>query len=77
MTSAKRRIVILGGGFGGVFAAKRLEKIFAKSKDVEIVLISDQNYLLLLRCYLRSRPAPLKRNTLSVPFALSSGEQRS
>ncbi len=46
MTSAKRRIVILGGGFGGVFAAKRLEKIFAKSKDVEIVLISDQNYLL-------------------------------
>ncbi len=46
MVPEKRRIVILGGGFGGVFAAKRLERIFAGSKDVEILLISEQNYLL-------------------------------
>ena len=43
MVPEERRIVILGGGFGGVFAAKRLERIFAKSKDVEIILISDQD----------------------------------
>ena len=46
MVPEERRIVILGGGFGGVFAAKRLERIFAGSKDVEILLISEQNYLL-------------------------------
>ena len=44
--SKQRRIVIVGGGFGGVFAAKHLESIFGRSKDVEIVLISEQNYLL-------------------------------
>ncbi len=46
MVPEERRIVILGGGFGGVFAAKRLERIFAGSKDVEILLISEKNYLL-------------------------------
>ena len=38
--------MILGGGFGGVYAAMHLEKIFARDEDVEIILISEQNYLL-------------------------------
>ena len=36
MVSKQGRIVILGGGFGGVLAAKHLERIFGTSKDVEI-----------------------------------------
>ena len=46
MASTRSRIVILGGGFGGVSAARRLERLFGGSQDVEIVLISDQNFLL-------------------------------
>ena len=46
MVSKQGRFVIVGGGFGGVFAARHLERIFGRSKDVEIVLISEQNYLL-------------------------------
>jgi NADH dehydrogenase len=40
------RILILGGGFGGVYAARRLERIFARRMDVEITLISGENFLL-------------------------------
>lgn len=45
--SGKARILILGGGFGGVYTARHLEKLFAKSSDVEIVLVSRENFLLM------------------------------
>jgi NADH dehydrogenase len=39
--------VILGGGFGGVYTARHLEKIFGRRTDVEIVLVSRDNYLVM------------------------------
>ena len=42
----KRRIVILGGGFGGVYAAIHLEKLLARASAVEISLISRDNFFL-------------------------------
>jgi NADH dehydrogenase len=44
--SPKRRIVILGGGFGGVYAALHLEKLLARERDVEICLVSRDNFFL-------------------------------
>src|SRR6202045_3230624 len=44
--SARKRIVILGGGFGGVYAALRLEKLLAREPEVEICLVSRDNYFL-------------------------------
>lgn len=38
----KHRVVVLGGGFGGVFTAKYLRRI--AGKDIEIVLISRHNF---------------------------------
>src|SRR3989454_8790352 len=38
--SAKKRIVILGGGFGGVYAALHLERLLAREPEVEICLVS-------------------------------------
>ena len=46
MTDRVRRIVILGGGFAGVSAAMHLEKLFAHDENLEIILISEENYLL-------------------------------
>ncbi len=46
MTTRAKRIVIVGGGFGGVYAALHLEKIFARDESIEIVLLSDENFLL-------------------------------
>src|ERR1700730_15517310 len=42
----KKRIIILGGGFGGVYAAMRLEKLLARRASVEIRLVSHDNFFL-------------------------------
>src|SRR5438034_4434218 len=42
----KKRIVILGGGFGGVYAAIHLEKLLARERTVEICLVSRDNFFL-------------------------------
>lgn len=39
------RIVILGGGFGGAFAAKQFAKVIGR-QDLEVILIDRVNYLL-------------------------------
>jgi NADH:quinone reductase (non-electrogenic) len=40
------RIVVLGGGFGGIEAIRVLEQRLGRRGDVEILLVSDKNYLL-------------------------------
>ncbi len=42
----KKRIVILGAGFGGVYTYKHLHKIFHHDKDVELVMVNRTNYFL-------------------------------
>jgi NADH:ubiquinone reductase (H+-translocating) len=42
-----KRIVILGGGFAGVLAARRLERLCKHRSDVQITLISRDNFLLM------------------------------
>jgi NADH dehydrogenase FAD-containing subunit len=41
------RILLLGGGFAGIYTARRLEKLFAGRNDVEIILVSRDNFLLM------------------------------
>src|SRR5215468_4175238 len=43
----KTRIVILGGGFGGVYTARHLERLCRRRPDVEVVLVSRDNFLLM------------------------------
>jgi len=46
---APLRVVILGGGFGGVAVAKELEHLVRKSgRPIEVTLISQSNYLLFV-----------------------------
>src|SRR5437764_10860811 len=45
-TPRKKRIVILGGRFGGVYAAIHLEKLLARVDAVKIFLISHDNFFL-------------------------------
>src|SRR5262249_22560118 len=40
-----KRIVVLGGGFGGLAAAQRLDRILRFDDDVEVTLVSDTNFL--------------------------------
>jgi NADH dehydrogenase len=40
------RILILGGGFGGVYTALHLERLLARDAGVEVTLVSAENFLL-------------------------------
>src|SRR5215471_11827314 len=42
-----KKIVILGGGFGGVYTARHLERLCKRRQDVEIVLVSRDNFLVM------------------------------
>ena len=42
----KTKVIILGGGFGGVYTALRLDKTLARRADVEVILVSRDNFLL-------------------------------
>jgi len=41
------RIVVLGGGFGGVATVRHLERILRRRTDVEITLVSRENFFVL------------------------------
>jgi NADH dehydrogenase len=43
----KIRILILGGGFGGVYTARHLEKLCRRRPDIEILLVSRDNFLVM------------------------------
>jgi len=42
--SAPHRIVILGGGFAGVYTAKHLTRLLGSRRDVHVELLSEENY---------------------------------
>lgn len=44
----KKRIVILGAGYGGILTAKKLEKKFKKHEEVEITVIDKNTYHTML-----------------------------
>src|ERR671916_805610 len=41
------RIVVLGGGFGGVATVRHLERVLGRRTDVEITLVSRENFFML------------------------------
>ena len=46
MARNKKKIVILGGGFAGVECTKQLESQFGDDPEIELVMISEDNFLL-------------------------------
>ena len=41
----RTRIVILGGGFGGLYTAMELEKRLARAPDVDVTLVNRENFI--------------------------------
>ena len=46
MARYKKRIVVLGGGFAGVQCTQKLEELFKDDSEIEIVIVSEDNFLL-------------------------------
>src|SRR2546422_10726358 len=42
----KKRIVVLGGGFGGLYTALEIERTIARDPDVEVTLVNHDNFFL-------------------------------
>jgi NADH:ubiquinone reductase (H+-translocating) len=47
MTNPKKRVLVLGGGFGGVYVAIHLGKLLSKPEleEIEVVLVNRENYI--------------------------------
>src|SRR5438093_4419366 len=66
--SPKNRIVILGGGFGGVTTARRLERLCKRRQDVEIVLVSRDNFVLMTPLLFEVCSGALEASHCSLPI---------
>jgi NADH:ubiquinone reductase (H+-translocating) len=67
-SACKKRILILGGGFGGVATARRLERLFRRQPDTEIVLVSRDNFVLMTPLLFEVFSGTLDLNSCSVPI---------
>ncbi len=62
------RVVILGGGFGGVSAAQRLEKLTAQNERFDVTLVSQSNYLLFTPMLAEVASSSLEAQHISTPI---------
>ncbi len=46
ITRGRRHVVILGGGFGGVYTALEFEKILARDSSLDVTLVNRENFFL-------------------------------
>jgi len=61
------RVVILGGGFGGVSAAQRLEGLTAHDNRFQVTLVSQSNYLLFTPMLAEVASSALQAQHISAP----------
>ena len=73
---AKTRVVILGGGFGGVSVAQRLEQLYARDSSIEITLVSESNYLLFTPMLAEVASSALEAQHISAPIRASCPHTR-
>jgi len=62
------RVVVLGGGFGGVAVAQGLERRLAGATGVEVTLVSDSNYLLFTPMLAEVASGSLEPRHISAPL---------
>jgi NADH dehydrogenase len=63
-----KRIVILGGGFGGVSTARHLERLVRRQPGIEIVLVSRDNFVLMTPLLFEVFSGSLDLRGVSVPI---------
>jgi NADH:ubiquinone reductase (H+-translocating) len=65
---SKKRILILGGGFGGIATARHLERRLRRRPDTEIVLVSQDNFVLMTPLLFEVFSGMLDLRSCSVPI---------
>lgn len=67
-SSPNTRIVVVGGGFGGAYVVRHLERLFRGRTDVEIVLVSRDNFFLMTPLLFEACSGTLDFRHCSVPI---------
>ncbi len=67
-TDCANRVLILGGGFGGIYAAIELERALRARSDVSITLVSRDNYFLFTPMLHEVAASDLEMNTIVNPL---------
>jgi NADH:ubiquinone reductase (H+-translocating) len=70
------RIVILGGGFGGVAVTRHLERLLGGRRDVEITLVSRDNFFMLTPLLLEACSGVLELRHCAQPIRPTLGRTR-
>ncbi|MHC4643844.1 MAG: NAD(P)/FAD-dependent oxidoreductase, partial [Planctomycetota bacterium] len=73
---ARQRIVILGGGFGGVSAAQHLEKLAAHNDQIETTLVSQSNFMLFTPMLAEVASGSVEPQHISAPVRASCPHTR-
>lgn len=73
LAGEKKRIVVIGGGFGGAYAAQFLAK--QRLKDTEVVLIDRQNFLLFYPLLIEAGVGQLEPRHVTVPIRSFLGKR--
>ena len=63
-----KRVLILGGGFGGIYAALKLEKLFARHDGLEVTLVTRDNYFLFTPMLPEVAAGELEQSTIVNPL---------
>jgi NADH dehydrogenase len=63
-----KKILILGGGFGGIYAALTLEKFLARRPELEVTLATRENYFLFTPMLPEVAAGELELNTIVNPL---------
>ena len=64
-------LVVVGGGFAGAYAALELEKLLRKRRDVEVTLVSQENFVLFTPMLNLSFAAGVPEGVTLQPFAFA------
>jgi len=67
-TDCASRILILGGGFGGIYAAIELERALRSRRDISITLVTRDNYFLFTPMLHEVAASDLEMNTIVNPL---------
>ncbi len=64
----KCRVLILGGGFGGIYAALEMEKLLRRRKDISVTLVTRDNFFLFTPMLHEVAASDLEINTIVNPL---------
>ncbi|HEY4004904.1 MAG TPA: NAD(P)/FAD-dependent oxidoreductase [Pseudonocardia sp.] len=74
--TGKARVVIVGGGFAGVGATRRFERLAPRAGSPDVTLLSDSNFLLFTPMLAEAASGALEPAAISAPIRAAAGHTR-